>query len=149
MTKGKRAERTGRADLAEFFFPEIYANKAAGTVLNSVLGPRPELRYVRSNTLVGNVGERQQVHKDIKGRHLPHPCAVAANICLVNVAPENGSTELWLGTHNTPGYEHYVDPKMNKGAVKPEAWQAREKVRPPVYGTIPRGSLILRDLRLW
>ena len=45
----------------EYMFPQVYANKAAGAVLANILGPRPQLRFIRTNTLVGNTSERQNV----------------------------------------------------------------------------------------
>ena len=45
----------------DYMFPQIYANKPAGSVLANLLGPRPQLRYIRTNTLVGNTSERQNV----------------------------------------------------------------------------------------
>lgn len=64
-----------------FFFPSVYANRyvcsndfglvhnntslrPAGKVMANILGPRPQIRYIRSNTLVGKTAERQAVHKD-------------------------------------------------------------------------------------
>lgn len=50
----------------EYMYPQIYANKPAAQVMRNVLGPRPQLRYIRTNTLVGNTAERQKVHKDCR-----------------------------------------------------------------------------------
>ncbi|WVQ95841.1 hypothetical protein IAU59_002940 [Kwoniella sp. CBS 9459] len=133
--------------LKEYMFPQIYANKLAAAVLSGVLGPAPELHYIRSNTLLGNTTSRQRVHKDVRGRHLSHPYAIAQNICLIDVTPDNGSTELWLGTNNSsPWTDHEA---MNLGFVREDKLEERRKVRPPVYGSIKKGSLILRDLRTW
>ena len=45
----------------KYMFPQIYANKPAGAVLANILGPRPQLRYIRTNTLVRDTAERQNV----------------------------------------------------------------------------------------
>ncbi|WWC89879.1 uncharacterized protein L201_004807 [Kwoniella dendrophila CBS 6074] len=133
--------------LEEYMFQQIYGNKLATSVLSGVLGPEPELHYIRSNTLLGNTTSRQKVHKDVRGRHLSHPYAIAMNICLIDVTPENGSTELWLGTNNTsPWTDHQA---MNLGFVREDKLDEQRKIRPPVYGSIKKGNLILRDLRLW
>ncbi|WWD01249.1 hypothetical protein V866_008191 [Kwoniella sp. B9012] len=133
--------------LEEYLFPQIYANKLASAVLSSVLGPVPELHYIRSNTLLGNTTTRQKVHKDVKGRHLSHPYAIAMNICLIDVTPENGSTECWLGTNNSsPWTDHQT---YTLGFVQDEKLEERRKIRPPVYPSVKKGSLILRDLRTW
>ncbi|WWC60943.1 uncharacterized protein I303_103519 [Kwoniella dejecticola CBS 10117] len=133
--------------LEEYMFPQVYANKLAASVLSCVLGPQPELHYIRSNTLLGNTETRQKVHKDVRGRHLSHPYAIAQNICLIDVTPENGSTELWLGTNNSsPWTDHEA---MHLGFVAENKLEERRKIRPPVYTPVKKGSLILRDLRLW
>ena len=133
----------------EYLYPEIYANKPAAAVMTNIFGPQPELRYVRSNTLIGNTKERQKVHKDLKGFHMNHPVAMALNICLVETTPANGSTEIWLGSHEYPNWNDYEDPTMKMGWVKQEALERRRKIRPPVYASLKKGSLVLRDLRLW
>ena len=124
----------------DYMFPEIYANKPAGAVMTNIFGPVPELRFVRSNTLIGNTSQRQRVHKDLKGRHLCHPCALAMNICLVDASPENGSTELWLGTHIDASFDDFEDPTLKLGWVKDDSLDARRKVRPPVYPSLKKGS---------
>jgi hypothetical protein len=48
----------------QYMYPQIYANKPAGAVMANIFGPRPQLRYIRTNTLVGNTSDRQVVHKD-------------------------------------------------------------------------------------
>ena len=48
----------------EYMYPQIYANKPAASVMANILGPRPQIRYIRTNTLVGNTDDRQAVHKD-------------------------------------------------------------------------------------
>lgn len=133
--------------MAEYLFPQIYANKPAGTILTRVLGPHPELRYIRSNTLIGNTSTRQRVHKDATHIHLSHPYGVAFNTCLIDVTPENGSTEVWLGTNNSSPPEDAEE--VGHPWIREEKLEERRKVRPPVQPVIPKGSVILRDLRLW
>ena len=131
----------------EWLFPEIYANKPAAQVLSHVMGPRPELRYIRTNTLLGNTQSRQKVHKDVKHDHLSHPFAAALNICLVDVGPENGSTEIWLGTaKSSPPSDRE---SVTVGLIQESKLDERRKIRPPIYPIIPKGSLVLRDLRVW
>ncbi|WWC88373.1 uncharacterized protein L201_003284 [Kwoniella dendrophila CBS 6074] len=132
-----------------YMFPEIYANKSASTVLTNILGPKPELHYVRSNTLIGHAPERQDVHKDIKGKHLPVPTAIAMNVCLIDAHAKNGSTEVWLGTHREQSFDDFVDPTLKSGDVKKSSLEKRKLVRPPIQPNLKKGSLVLRDLRLW
>lgn len=129
----------------EYFFPEVYGNKHGVRIVQNVLGPFPEVRFIRSNTLLGTE-DRQMVHADILCKHPEHAFGISYNTCLVDVGPENGTTELWLGTQNT-NLDHHVangDP-----SIADEELQKRRAVRPPCYPTIKRGSIVLRDLRLW
>ena len=87
--------------------------------------------------------------KDCRFEHLNHPFHIALNICLCDVSPKNGSTEIWLGT---PAITKHDD--MRGGVdipfgIAPEVLDERRKVRPPVYPDIERGSLVLRDIRTW
>ena len=66
---------------------------------------------------------------------------------LVEATEENGATEVWLGTHRDTTLADHIAP--NKGAIQPELLEARRAVRPPVQPHIPKGALIIRDLRLW
>ena len=71
---------------------------------------------------------------------------MAYNVPLIDVTPENGSTELWLGTSRIAEYEDGVPGVIG---VKPDRLEARRRIRPPCYPTIRRGSVILRDIRTW
>ena len=130
----------------EYMFPEIYTNKHAINVLVNVIGPNPEVRYMRSNTLL-RTQEKQLVHVDLRHRYpVNHPQVFTCNITLIDVRPENGSTELWLGTQNR-GVEYH---KLLGGSDIAEwALEQRRKERPPIQPIIKKGSLVLRDLRLW
>lgn len=124
----------------------MYANPIAGAILAAILGPRPQLRYLHGNTALKGVG-RQEVHSDLNFDSPNYPFAVAANIMLVDATIENGTTEVWLGTARETGIHDRRDPEA--GSIKEEALEARRKVRPPVQAPIPKGSIVLRDLRLW
>lgn len=71
---------------------------------------------------------------------------MALNINLVDTTPENGSTEIWLGTPRISEYDDIVPGVIG---IKPEKLEARRKIRPPCYPTIKRGSVVLRDIRTW
>ncbi|CAK7239462.1 MAG: hypothetical protein STHCBS139747_000893 [Sporothrix thermara] len=129
----------------EYLFPEVYANKHGARIVSNILGPRPEVHFIRSNTLLAT-DERQMVHSDIRFEHPEHPFAIAFNTCLVDVGPENGSTELWLGTQNTNIHDHR---ELGEPMIANDKLEARRAVRPPIYPRIKRGSIVLRDLRLW
>lgn len=113
--------------------------------MSNILGPSPEVHFIRSNTLIGT-DERQMVHADIRFEHPKHPFAVAFNTCLVDVGPENGSTELWLGTQNTDINDHR---ELGEPMIASDIVEERRKIRGPVYPRLKKGSIVLRDLRLW
>lgn len=71
---------------------------------------------------------------------------MALNISLVDVSPENGSTEIWLGTSRIAEYDDMTEDVFG---IKQDRLEARRKVRPPVYPVIKKGSLVLRDIRTW
>src|SRR5688572_9468702 len=81
----------------EWLLPEIFANKHAARIISCILGPQPEVHFLRSNTLLNN-DDRQRVHSDMRFEHPSHPFAITQNVCLCDCGPENGITELWLGT---------------------------------------------------
>ena len=130
---------------AEWFFPEVYGNKHVVRIISNILGPRPEVHFIRSNTLLATQ-DRQLVHADILCEHPEHPFGIAYNTCLVDVRPENGTTELWLGTQNTNLTYHV---RNGDPSIAEDRLDERRKVRPPCYPTIKKGSIVLRDLRLW
>src|ERR1700761_9712570 len=90
---------------------------------------------------------RQRVHADVAFAHLTHPFGIAANICLVDTSPLNGSTELWLGTASDTTIDDH--PAIGQLFIKNELLEERRKVRPPIYPCMQKGSIVLRDLRLW
>lgn len=129
----------------EYLYPEVYANKHGARIVSNILGPKPEVHFMRSNTLLAT-DERQLVHSDIRFEHPEHPFAIVFNTCLVDVGPENGSTELWLGTQNTNINDHR---ELGEPMICPKKLEARRAVRPPIYPRLKKGSIVLRDLRLW
>ncbi|CRG86569.1 hypothetical protein PISL3812_03579 [Talaromyces islandicus] len=129
----------------EWLFPEVFANKHGARIVSNILGPRPEVHFIRSNTLLAT-DERQMVHADIRFEHPEHVFAIAFNTCLVDVGPENGTTELWLGTQNTNLNYHR---ELGEPMIADDKLEERRKVRPPCYPRIKKGSIVLRDLRLW
>ena len=70
------------------------------------------------------------------------------NVCLVDTTPQNGSTEIWLGTPRMTVWSD-MHPEGGPFGIKPERLEERRKVRPPVYPHLKRGSLVLRDIRTW
>lgn len=94
----------------------------------------------------------QPVHTDADFDHPSHPFAYVINVPLVTMTPENGSTEIWLGTHVDSGLHvqegaHGTD--RASGRIKVQEVERRRTVRMPCQPVVPKGSLVIRDLRLW
>ncbi|TFB00793.1 Kanamycin B dioxygenase [Trichoderma ghanense] len=126
----------------------------AKMVTSAVLGPRPKWTFCSANSamppLPGASPQRQPVHSDADFAHPSHPFALVVNVPLVTMTPDNGSTELWLGTHNTDiSYQEGTHGERASGRIKEKHLRDREAVRPPIQPTVKKGSVVLRDLRLW
>ncbi|KAL3477444.1 hypothetical protein BJX99DRAFT_269853 [Aspergillus californicus] len=133
----------------EFVFQDVVANPFALQVVQCMFGPQPALRFYSANTAF-KAEDRQPVHVDVNFDFPKVPWGYAININLVETTPENGATEVWLGSHTDTTkdvldkqYAHkqvkaeLLDERrdMGKGAVQPER--------------LPKGSLVIRDMRLW
>lgn len=77
------------------------------------------------------------------------PFQVIANIPLIDSTIETGATEIWLGgTHRyTP--DDQIEFETGDPQMKPEVVEERAKYQPGVQPSIPKGSILLRDIRLW
>lgn len=131
-----------------YLFRDILVNEQVIAVTAAVLGPGVKNRFYSGNTAMPST-ERQPVHAD--STHLwprldvAHPPAeLVVNIATVDVSPENGSTELWPGTHLDVTAAAGRDIK-----IPAELIEARRAVRPPLQPTVARGSVIIRDIRMW
>ncbi len=135
----------------EFVFGDIYLNPFVIQIVNAFLGARPRWNFITgNNALAGTQGIRQPVHKDISWRNHPTaPFYVIANVLLADFSPENGSTEFWLGSHKDTTTDDQDPTPGQTCFVLPEKVEERRSVRPPVQTTAKKGSITLRDLRLW
>ena len=76
----------------------------------------------------------------------PHPPQrLFFNFGLHEMNPENGSTELWPGTHQALA----MAGAKGEVAFNAEMLMQRRAVGAPVQVTVPRGGLIVRDVRTW
>lgn len=127
----------------------------ATQITSTVLGPRPKLTFMSGNTAMGpgimRTPQRQPVHSDADFVHPSHPFALVVNVPLVSMTPENGSTEVWLGTHNNFGLDAQegAHGERASGRIKQNLLHDRRRFCPPIQPTISKGSIIVRDLRLW
>lgn len=147
----------------QLMYEDIWANKPAATVLSAILGPSPRVNYVNGNTALGGFhGARQRIHADLTFNHAQFPFAIVTNYYLVDVSPANGSTELWLGSHRDTSFRDHRNCIVGKEesayaksttdlnfGIRDDCLEERRKWAPPMQPTVRRGSVVLRDLRLW
>lgn len=135
-------------------FADVLANPWAVEVAQCVLGPRPALRFYSANTLFRTDADaadaRQPPHVDVDLAGMPRlPFGLCVNVCLDAVAPDNGATELWLGSHaEADGGVLEVNERGHQ-QVRADLLEMRRIARPPVQPRLPKGALVIRDFRLW
>jgi ectoine hydroxylase-related dioxygenase (phytanoyl-CoA dioxygenase family) len=134
----------------ELMYRDIWANPAAIAILKNVMGPELVCHYANGNTALQAIG-RQPVHSDIHTAHPLFPFAYAINIPLCDVNAENGSTEIWPGSHRDSNIDQHSGEGSGEGhlTIKHSLIEQRRAFCPPVQPTLRKGSLIIRDIRLW
>lgn len=128
----------------EYIFEDVVANRFAVQIVECMIGPRPQLRFYSANTLFKAPG-RQPVHIDVEFDFPRVPFGYAININLIATSPENGSTEVWLGSHQDTSQADLDE----DGLVRADLLETRRKISPGVQASLPKGALIIRDMRLW
>ena len=133
----------GPPPYAPYIFRDIVANPYVVQVTQELLGPGLYNNFYNGNTNCPG-STTQPLHRD--GAHLwpdqkvAHPTTeVVVNISPQDTTAENGSVELWPGSHLQVG-EH---------GIEPEVEEARRKICPPIRGNAKKGSALIRDMRLW
>ncbi len=96
----------------------------------------------------------QPVHSDIDKPHPMYPFAYILNIPLCDVTVENGATEIWLGSHRDSCIDQHTSYAGNKHTesgltIKPSLLEARRRYAPPINPSVRKGSITIRDVRLW
>ena len=130
-----------------YVFEDVIANPWAADVIQCMLGPRPALRFYSANTAFKATG-RQPPHIDI-GFDFPRvPFGYCVNVNLIDTSPTNGATEVWLGSH-TDTDVNVLDPSVKHKQIRADLLEKRRRISPPVQPSLPKGSLIIRDFRLW
>ena len=133
----------GPPPFAPYIFRDVVANPYVIQVTKELLGPGLYNNFYNGNT--NSPGSTTQpLHRD--GAHLwpdqkvAHPTTeVVVNISPQDTTEENGSVEIWPGSHLEVG-EHHIDEKQE---------EARRKICPPIRGNAKKGSILIRDMRLW
>lgn len=72
------------------------------------------------------------------------PFGLCININLVDTGPKNGATELWLASHAKSSVHTSDEDGVRTGLL-----ESRRMICPPIQPTIPKGAMVIRDLRLW
>lgn len=136
--------------IPELMFTDIWANPFAVAVCSAILGPSPVCHYANGNTALKATG-RQPVHSDIGTPHPLFPFCYALNIPLCDMSVENGSTEIWVGSHRDSNVDQHTgfDGTERDLTIKPKLIEERRRHSPPVQPVTKKGSIILRDIRLW
>ena len=143
--------------LKSFFHKSIFLNPIASQITTGMLGPKPKWTFCSGNSALpptpGVEPQRQPVHADSDFAHPTHTFALVVNVPLIDFIPENGSTEVWLGTHtgDLAGLQVQVGAHGDRasGRIKEDLLEQRRQVRGPSQPVIEKGSVVIRDLRLW
>ncbi|KAF3023080.1 hypothetical protein E8E14_013130 [Neopestalotiopsis sp. 37M] len=140
--------------VGEHFHPSIFFNPIASQITTAVLGPKPKWTFCSANAamppLPGAEPQRQPVHSDADFAHPSHPFALVVNVPLVTMTPENGSTEVWLKTHNgSIAEQEGAHGERASGRIREELLKKHAENDPPAQPIIKKGSIVVRDLRLW
>lgn len=131
----------------DFVFQDVLANPFALQAVQCMFGPHPSLRLYSANTAF-KADNRQPVHIDVDFDFPQIPWGYAININLVDTSPENGATEVWLGSH-VDATRNNIDRNSQYKQVRADLLEERRKSSPGIQPSLPKGSLIIRDMRLW
>ena len=133
----------GPPPFAPYIFRDIVANPWIVQVTHALLGDGLYNNFYNGNTNCPG-STTQPLHRD--GNHLwperevAHPTTeVVVNISPQDTMEENGSVELWPGSH--------LD--VSGKRIEPAHEAARREVAPPIRGNAKKGSALIRDIRLW
>ena len=124
-------------------------------VTSTALGPKPSLRFISGNTALPPTKDAppasQPIHNDADFDHPRISFALVVNVPLITMDVQHGSTEVWLGTHSntTIADQEGAHGERASGRIKKDLLEERRKVRAPCQPTVKKGSVIVRDLRLW
>ena len=133
----------GPPPFAPYIFRDIVANPYVIQVTKALLGAGLYNNFYNGNTNCPG-STTQPLHRD--GNHLwadqevAHPTAeVVVNISPQDTSEENGSVEIWPGSH--------LD--VSGRRIDEEHEAERRKIAPPIRGNAKKGSALIRDMRLW
>jgi ectoine hydroxylase-related dioxygenase (phytanoyl-CoA dioxygenase family) len=132
-----------------FLFRDVLVNPFVIDITQVLLGDGVKNAFYSGNCCLPG-SQHQPIHFDM-GHLWPswpnyHPVhAIVVNVPVVDMSPENGSTELWPQTHlNTARSETAEDIKIPDAVIEAQREQSQ-----PFQPKIPVGSILIRDIRLW
>ncbi|MBC8065353.1 MAG: phytanoyl-CoA dioxygenase family protein [Chlorobia bacterium] len=134
---------------APFLFRDVLVNDVVISVTKGILGPGLKNGFYSGNTALPSES-RQPVHAD-EGQlwpslvNVPPAHSLVVNIPLVDMGPENGSTEVWPGTHLDPT----IAIQGGDIVLMQEKVDERRSICPPLQPVVKAGSVIIRDIRMW
>jgi hypothetical protein len=134
----------------EFLLPDVILHPVVAAVTRALMGEDLQLVAFTANTnLPGSV--RQRVHCDINQLFPDVPVAPPAHLVVSNVPLVDTSTanavELWPGTHRDSRTHRRTEFQHVR---LPDEWlDEQRRHRPPVQIAQRKGSVLLRDARLW
>ena len=127
--------------MAPYIFRDVVSNPFVIQVTKGLLGDGLFNSFYNGNCNCPGSGT-QPLHPD----H-PHlwpdmdvahpPASLVVNICLVETTEENGAVELWPGSH------------LNTKPLTDDNVAAQREKSPPIRGTAEKGSVLIRDMRVW
>ena len=132
-----------------YLFRDVLVNDLVVEVTRAVLGDGVKNAFYSGNTCLPNT-TRQPLHVDA-GQLWPDletatpAYSLVVNVPVVDATPENGSTELWPGTHLDT--TRAIDDSDIK--LPPAVEERLRGERRPLQPTVPAGSVLIRDMRLW
>lgn len=127
---------------------ELWANPHLLAIMESIIGPKPQLCFASSNINLANVRTgRQAVHCDSYTKQMSFPTCLEVFLFLDDVDIKNGSTEIWPGTHKGWNVEDQIS--HGRGWIRNSVFTKRAKKSPPFQPYIPKGSICMRDIRIW
>ena len=132
-----------------YLFRDVLVNDFVVQITRAALGEGVKNTMYSGNTCLPNETQ-QPLHVDHgqlwPGLKTATPAfSIVTNVPVVDMTPENGSTEIWPGTHLDTTRSH--DDKDIKIAPEDEA-RRRAEVE-PLQPNVPAGGVIIRDMRLW
>jgi hypothetical protein len=130
----------------DLFFEDVYCNKILHHAVQLYLGQGATWNLVTGNTALPQSTKRQPVHSDADFKHPDCPFYCVANIPLITSEVSTGATEIWLGGQHRGNVQDQGEGALS---IREDLVEARKLVQPAVQPTVPKGSIVLRDLRLW